>query len=301
MSDSRFGWSQDESGDSITTESAKEPSMIREVPEFEEPQEEIAQTEPEPKPEAEASQEEPENEGEEKANEEAAPKKKKGGLQKRMDKLTRKWKESNARELALQRKIEEMERENARNVPKPDPIDFETIEDYDAAMNEYESAQNTVQEDDYNAVVAESAADIKVYSELWDDCPDDFDEVVQSQGYVMNDMTLVMISEMEEAAPEVLYHIASNPELALSLSKYRTQTRLEKALNKIVDSLGHEEAEDEADEPEIPSSKKTTKAPEPINPVGGRNSAQSKAMKNMSQAEYNAHMDKVESEKGRFW
>ncbi len=76
---------------------------------------------------------------------------------------------------------------------------------------------------------------------------------------------------------------------------------LEKALNKIVDSLGHEEAEDEADEPEIPSSKKTTKAPEPINPVGGRNSAQSKAVNKMSQAEYNAHMDKVESEKGRFW
>lgn len=101
----------------------------------------------------------------------------------------------------------------------------------------------------------------------------DFDQVAMNPRLPINQSMAEAIQEMD-AGPDVLYHLGSNPEVALRIAKMRP---MQQAIE-----LGRLEASLAAPKPRT-----ETRAPEPITPLRARASGQRDPAK-MSNAEYRA-------------
>lgn len=224
------------------------------------------------------------------ANEQSEPKaeeeakgteKSKDKLEKRFSKISRQRDEANTRAEQLEARLREVEaRQNPQTIAqtanaddKPQASQFNDAFEYAEALAEWSAEKALKDRDiaDQQRRVEEERNKVvqswnKKVSKVQEEIPD-FNKVVSKSSVVVSDAIRDAIVE-SDVGPQILYHLASDNDLAESISKMPAI----KALKEI----GRLEARFEAKE-EKPEKKaktvSTSKAPAPINPLKGGKSA----------------------------
>jgi hypothetical protein len=265
----------------------------------ESPSEHKSATESEPV-EAEAKEDhEEESEGESQADGSEGDKpKKKGGFQRRIDKLNSRISEREReldywKQLALKDKQAEPKKETQVERPKteaegkPDAGNFDTHAEYVEALTEWkieqrekareQQAQQSKLKDQQQQAVKSHQDRVKTFAESVKDFQDTLEQVDDVQ--VSPVVQELIISS--ENGPELMYELAKNREGFERINKLPPLAAA-RALGRIESKLASHDSQ-----PEI---KKTTKAPKPIGPVGtgGKGSGTSRNLDDpsISQAEY---------------
>ena len=217
--------------------------------------------------EADTSDESPEGDASEpdEAEEEQAPKRK-GGFQRRIDKLVREKRELEARIAALEKRLAggeqaagesgETRRPAAAEEGKPKPEDFDTYEAYTEALTDWKLEQRErqrVQEDAQRRVYESWMARIQAARQAHPD----FDEVVDSDVPVSAAMQQAIL-ESDNGA-EIAYWLGKHPEEAERISKLPPIAAI-REIGRIEASLAAPPPQ-----PKAP----VTRAPKPVTPVSG--------------------------------
>lgn len=275
--------------------SAKEPK------EQKEPSSESETEETEAK-EASGSEDESESHDdsdESKDSEEDKPKKK-GGFQRRIDKL-------NAKHAAAQQEVEYWKsqalKDKAASEPKeaskveskspsnsddePDPEHFESHKEYVKAVTKWTINQDkkaTQAEAERSKLLSEQEKMVKSYQERvksFSEKASDFQEVIESVDDIKTSVTVQQIILNSDNGPELAYELAKNPD---ELKRISALPPLEaaRAMGRLESKLASNTSEEKT-EP-----KKLTNAPKPIEPVGSSKSVARKSIDDpgISQAEY---------------
>jgi hypothetical protein len=233
----------------------------------------------EPAPEADV---ESEPEAEKEATEERKPNPK---LEKRFSELTKQreaarqeaQREREARE-ALEARLQALEKssqpQQASEQPdeEPQPHQFSDAFEYAKALAEF-TAEKALKERDKQEAQRKADEEKQKVMTVWAQKVEaakaelpDFDDMIQSSDVVVNDAVRDAILE-SDVGPQLLYHLAENPEIAEKLSTssvssaLRQLGKLEAKLEKVVET-----------QPETKPSKpvaKKSNAPEPIKPLRG--------------------------------
>ncbi len=197
-----------------------------------------------------------------------AEKPKKGGIQKRIGELVREREEAKRREEYWR---EQAMKGQPKETPKPTDekpkVDqFQSYEEYLEALADYKAEQKmaarekqreqeTQQEratQEFNELRSTFAERIEQVAEKYED----FEEVAFSEDVPISDAMVPALLSSEKG-PELLYFLGQNPKEAARIARLpaiaaaRELGRLEAKLSE-------------------PPTKRASKAPEPINPVGGR-------------------------------
>jgi len=229
--------------------------------------------ESEPLVEAESqSDTEAENESEVTEKPKANPK-----LEKRFSELTKQREQARqeaaaakADKEALENRIRELEgrsnpvKKDVSVLDEPQPSQFNDAFEYAKALAEYSTEKALSERDRQDAERIANSQREKVI-DTWTKRLDaakaslpDFDDMVQSADVaVSNDVRDAILES--EVGPQVLYHLAENPEFAKSLSEMTTQKSLRE--------LGKLEARFEVKDVESKPVAVKSKAPAPINPL----------------------------------
>jgi hypothetical protein len=215
--------------------------------------------------------------------------KKKGGFQRRIDKLTAHTRELEAKLAAL---TAGKPAEKPGETPKADAGDgkpqlekFESYEDYVEALTDWKLAQREAAMAEKSKVdaakqqQAELAKSWQARQEATRAKYDDYDEVVGQEIPITGVMQQALL-ESDHGA-ELAYWLGSNPEEAERIAKLGPVAAI-KALAKIEDSVSGSAATPVKPKPRASS------APEPISPLGARGSAATKDPDKMSFAEFKA-------------
>lgn len=227
--------------------------------------------EPAPEPEQpEASAPSTDDTGDDSA-EEGQPKKKGGGFQNRIDKLTREKYEADLRAQAAERELAELRKQTQTDYtkdpgPQPTLDQHTTVEEFQKAVAEwgiqkgrFEAHQQAVKERQVAETMQKQAAlNARVDAVRRTTLPD-YDAVVAPVSDLIDSHPVLHDYVMEsEMAPQVAYHLAKNPAVLFELTRLspiaavRELTRLEAKLSA------------------PPPPKPVTNAPAPIKPVGTR-------------------------------
>lgn len=245
--------------------------------------------------------EESEEDSEESDDSEKEKPKKKGGFQRRIDKLNARhaqaqqeadyWKSMALKKDAVETKkesVEPVQKVNASD--KPDPENFDSHSDYVEALTDWkieqrekaskEEAQKSQLQIEQEKVLKSHSERVNAFSEK----VDDFYDVLESVDDIAVSPTVREIIISSDNGAELMYELAKNkkeyaricalPPLAAARELGRIETRL--------DSKSSEDKKTEI--------KKITKAPQPIAPVGSKGGVISKSIDdpNLSQSEYEA-------------
>lgn len=265
--------------------------------------------------EAEESEEADTKESEESEEEEKESKekpKKKGGFQRRIDKLNAAkaeaqreaeyWKrmalEKGAGDSKAESKVEQETPATADDEPQPE--DYETHKEYVKALTKWEIKQAN-KESDQKAqeknLEIERANLVKSYNERMKS----FAEKVEDFHEVLADVDDIALSP---AVREIILSSENGPELAYELAKSREEFARVCKLPPIAAAreMGKIEARiaKAASEEKKPEPKKITKAPKPIDPVGGKGAGVTKSVydPNLSQKDYEALRAKQRAARG---
>ncbi|MDE3022975.1 MAG: hypothetical protein KGI54_14145 [Pseudomonadota bacterium] len=230
------------------------------------------------------NKEESEPNAEANTSEEGKPHKGNPKIEQRMSELTKARKDAEAqaeqerqRSLALQQRLDEIE---GRNKPleseekKPEPGQFEDAFKYAEALAEW-STKQALKNRDAEEQKRRMELDAQERQRRWQerqnkvitDTPD-YEEVINSSEVMVSDPVKMAILE-SDIGPELLYHLAKNPDEAKRLSSLspiaaiREIGKLETKLEKKPETEGKQETK-----PEI----KPSSAPAPITPVNGKTS-----------------------------
>ena len=209
---------------------------------------------------------------------ETKPKKR---IQERFEDITKKRNDALAeasRERAEREKLEarlkEYEQktapENGDANAEPKPEQFTDAFEYAKALAEFSTEKALLNRDKQEAE-KKLAAEREQTHKVWTDrvnaakanLPDFEDMVTSSEVAVSNEVRDAIMES--DVGPQVLYHLAENPEFAEKLSKMSTITALRE--------IGKLEASFEKQEPEKKTVAMKTRAPAPINPIKGGGSA----------------------------
>ena len=222
--------------------------------------------------------------------------KKKGGFQKRIDKLTREKNDLEAR-LSRLEAAQPKKEEGKTETGAPDPLFFETQADYLAALVKYTVTQTKKEElEETKNEVAKK--EVEVRTESWTDrvaaaheAHPDLNDLLEEDLPVSPAVNEILIES--EIGGELLYWLASNPKECSRIS-HLGPLAAAKAMGVIEDrllaALPKEQTEKKAEEPEIKV--KVTAAKKPIIPVsGGKGSTGSKSPDDMSLEEYRKWRD----------
>ena len=214
--------------------------------------------------------------------------KKKGGFQRRIDKLTaeryRLEGELKAyREAAAKPQPAQAETKTADADPEPKQDDFATYELWIKAQTRWEARQvareeyknlSAKQEKEYEAaeleerdreVVESYQGNVKTFAAEHDD----FDEVVGTIKMNKSVGEAVQIAIMEDPnGPLIAYHLGQHPELCKQLSDLSPAAAVSR-IGRLAERLAPEtvESTEEKEEPPSPKPKPEVKAPAPITPV----------------------------------
>lgn len=216
--------------------------------------------------------------------------------QKRIDKLVRQREEAEREKRRLEDELN-FYKSKENTTPKEEakelsPLDFETYEEYEEALNKQTKRAEPKAEQlaSKNVDIAFETA-VRKLDDVFDDARDkydDFDNVIRNpQVNITRDMVLTL-SELENAG-EVAYYLAQHAKESskiAELSPYKQAIELGKLSDKLLNP------------PKV--EKKTTKAPEPISPVGSGGDVTQKDPSKMSFKEYEAYM-KSQTKKNGFW
>lgn len=228
---------------------------------------------------------------------EAKGTKKKNGFQKRVNKLTARaslaeqerdyWREQVLKgQAGKQPEQKETQATETKPVGEPNPDDFDTNAAYIKACVKWEKEQDRLAEK------AEADKTAKAESEKtraqtfqskvseFEKSHEDFAEVLEACEVDLSKDLRELIIE-SDLAPNLMYHLATNPEEIEKLNKL-SGTKLAKSLGVLESRLSTES------EPEV-KEVKTSKAPTPIKPVGSKSAgmiAKSSSEPGISFAEY---------------
>lgn len=193
--------------------------------------------------------------------------KKKGGFQKKIDKLTRENYEKELRLQQTQRELETLRKQSqpAETVPTEEPKleNYKTVEDWQKdhakwareegkreAQKEFESKQK-------NEKYLSAVADLNAREDRAREKYPDYDQVTNQIGQIiMGNDTLKQYMLDSNLSHEVGYHLAKNPEKLLEITRMSPLNAMRELAR----------LEDKVTAP--PPPKPVTKAPEPIKPVG---------------------------------
>lgn len=233
--------------------------------------------------------------GDDAAAEHNKPKKSRSA-QKRIDKVVREREATKRENEALKRQLEELQGKKESDEPSSEDDsndesdekgedDFESYEEYldyldgedkpktePASKTELTDGQKTAL-----AVIQEAVAE--------SDVPEDFEAVALDPSVPINGEMLEAIAECDDPI-KVMYALGKDKALAADIAG-KSAIQVARAIAKL--DMSESKAK-----PSKPAS--TTKAPDPIVPVGGSD-AQQKSIDKMSFAEYEAHQNKIEREK----
>lgn len=218
--------------------------------------------------------------------------KKKGGFQKRIDKLSARVSAAEQRALAAEAALLARQEPAAKETPKserqpdgkPNPDDFETNADYIDAVTEWKLSERDKKvkadaENERKKTEAQKQAEA-FHSKVSDFQKEhgDFDEVIESCEVDLSKDLQKKIVE-SELAPNLMYELSKNPDEIERLNKL-SGDKLVKALAVIEYRLASN-SEQKTKEP-----KKQTKAPAPVSSIGASSAAASKHPDDMSYDEY---------------
>lgn len=215
--------------------------------------------------------------------------KKKGGFQKRIDKLTREKADLEAEIQALRTPKKEVEPPKADE--PPDPLFYESQADYIAALVKFETAKAKLEVKESLVTDAKKAEETKAQEtqesawvkqvELAHKNHPDLAELLEQDLPVSSAMNAVLLDS--EIGGELLHYLASHPEECADLSK-KNPIAAAKALGLIEDRLVKDaETKKEKPKAEVP----VTRATKPITPVsGGKGSEGTKSPDDMNLEEY---------------
>jgi hypothetical protein len=237
-----------------------------------------AQEESEDETEAEDQGDESESEAEDAEKEK--PAKKKGGFQRKIDKLTARSAAAEARAAAAEEELArvrsgsdktKVEKPSAADAPgKPKPADFESHEEYLDALTDwkYETRKKA---DDAAAEQKRLEADRKKQFDTFKDRRKtfeaknpDFDDVMDEVEDIKVSPDLVQLLVESENGPELMYELAKNRaeyERINALSRTAAARELGKFEAKLADRAAKAAVEKKE--------KQVTKTPKPIAPIGG--------------------------------
>lgn len=217
---------------------------------------------------------------------------KKGGVQKRIDELTRKAHEAE-REAAFWREQAAKSQAPSTDATKPARDDFATDADYFEALADYKAEQKVgefrkqQQAEALNkAEQTQTATRFELYQERVAaslEAIPDYAEVVGASDVPAAPHVLESILD-SDSGPQLAYHLAKNPELAEQLN---AMTPVQAARE-----IGRLEAQLAQPKTETTPPKRTTNAPAPITPVRGSNGQFTKSAEQMSDAEWYASQRK---------
>jgi hypothetical protein len=222
------------------------------------------------------------------ATEDQEQPKKKGGFQKRIDKLTREKAELEAR-LAAATAGTKAEEKPAEQKPaaegKPQAKDFVTYEDYVEKLTEWKLEQREIAKT-AKAQADAQAAEQRKAAESWNtQLADartryaDYDQVA-FQDVPISDAAVKAIMHSENGA-DVAYHLGQNPEERERINTLNPIAAAV-AIGKIAATLAKTSSTPETKKPKVSA------APPPIKPVNSKTANTQKSVDEMTSAEYRA-------------
>lgn len=172
----------------------------------------------------------------------------------------------------LENKVRELEartqpvKEPTEPDPKPKPEQFSDMFEYAEALSEW-TADKRIKEEKAKEAVQRVEQERRKVMDTWaqrisdfrSKTPD-FDEMIQSADVAVSNDVRDAIFE-SDAGPQILYHLAENPDVAKKLSGLTPISALR--------MIGRLEAKLEAPSEKRETAVKTSKAPPPINPIKG--------------------------------
>lgn len=225
--------------------------------------------------------------------------KKKGGFQRRIDKLNARYSAAQAeaehwKSMALKGagdKVPEKVDEPKKSVDpagKPNPDTFDTHAEYVEALTDWKIEQRVKaakEEAAKTQLMTEQEKLIKAHTERvksFAEKTDDFNDVLESVDDVPVSPTIRELLISSDNGPELMYELAKTREEFERINKL-SPLAAARELGKIESRLAAAATEPKKEEP-----KKLTKAPKPIGPVGAMGGAVVKSIDdpNLSQAEY---------------
>lgn len=248
----------------------------------------------------------PEETSKEETNDDDAPKGK-GRFQKRIDRLTKRVSEAERRAEEAERKLKDTSNAKANEDEggEPDPSDYTSYDEYLEELSNWkddrknaakkpedkepadDNANSTEAEDTELAEAIEDAQDAfdrarKIHA--------DFDEVISQKDLKITRFMAIAMADSDEAGA-IAYHLGKNPDEAERISKLSTLAQA-KEIGKL---------EVLAANAKKPPTKRTTSAPDPIEPIKGGDTTR-KGMADMDFAEYERTRNEKERKSGRgFW
>lgn len=217
---------------------------------------------------------------------------KKGGVQKRIDELTRKAHEAE-REAAFWREQAAKSQAPSADAAKPARDDFATDADYFEALADWKAEQKVSEfrkqqqaEALNKAEQNQTATRFELYQERVAaslEAIPDYAEVVGASDVPAAPHVLESILD-SDSGPQLAYHLAKNPELAEQLNAM-TPVQAAREIGRLEARLAQPKAE-------TTPPKRTTNAPAPITPVRGSNGQFTKSAEQMSDAEWYASRNK---------
>lgn len=223
--------------------------------------------------------------------------KKKGGFQRRIDKL-------NARNTAAQQEIEYWKQQALKGAgePKKEPVDskpevaegkpnpdkYDTHAEWAEALADWKVEQKLKERDqqlEKSKLKTEQETVLKAHTDRVKSFvakTTDFEDVLTEVDHIPVSPTVQQIIVTSENGPELMYELAKNPkeyERICSLPPLAAARELGKIESKL---------SSQSKDTKKPETKKTTKAPEPISPVGSKGGVVEKSIDdpNLTQAEY---------------
>lgn len=234
------------------------------------PVEPIESTEPaESAPEAEKPEEAATSEEDTSGDDTAEEKpKKKGGFQKRIDKLVTEKYEAEIRTEQLQRELTELRSKQGEGIsapagPEPKLEDFTTVDDFKKSHAEwakregYQQAKREIEQQNGQAKALTVAAELRAREDQARGKFADYDMAIAPYiPAILNNLALSQYVQHSEMGPQMAYHLAKNPGLLNELTQLHPVNAV-RELTKL-----------EAKLTAPPPPKSVTKAPDPIKPVG---------------------------------
>jgi hypothetical protein len=231
---------------------------------------------------------------------ETKPGKKKGGIQKRFDKLSKEKSEAQReaeywKKLALETKgATEAKKEPVEtkkteaNDGKPKPESFDTHAEYVEALTDWKTDQKLNERDkkaEKNRFESEQSKKMQTYLEkkaAFAEKTPDFDDVIADADGIPVPHAVTQIIVESEHGPELAYELAKNRDEFARICKLPPLSAARE--------MGKFEAKIAALTSEAKETKKVTNAPKPLDPVGtGKGTSGPKKPEEMSFPEYEKH------------
>lgn len=251
----------------------------------------------------------PENEEEtaEGAGESRPKKKADGRVQKRINRLTKRMRQLEEENERLKSQGEPAGKETPDDLKEPDVSDFEDYDEYLEKLGEWKAARKAAKKPkpakEESAKKGDGEEDDKgkkvdqEYLDALDDVQDSFEEA-RSQ---YDDFDDVITADDLSITPEMVKAMAEcdNPgAVAYYLGKHKTEASEIAGMTPLAQARAIGKLEAKAEKPK--PGKRTTEAPDPIEPVKGSDSS-AKKVEDMDFTEYEQTMNERERQSGGFW